>query len=48
VDARGRPKRRAVLVSAATVALLLQVAMVYFFNALYKTGARGTSQGHRH
>jgi hypothetical protein len=39
VDARGRPKRRAVLVSTATVALLLQVAMVYFFNALYKTGA---------
>lgn len=37
MDARGRAETRGVVVSGATVGLLLQVALIYVFNALYKT-----------
>lgn len=37
MDARGRAPVRGTITGAATVALLAQVALIYFFNALYKT-----------
>lgn len=45
LDARGRPPRRGWLVSWATAALLLQVVVVYLFNALYKTGTSWHAAG---
>lgn len=42
VDARGRPKA-GTITSVATAALFVQVALIYFFNALYKTGDAWTN-----